>query len=218
MRSYGQFCSLARALDVVGDRWNLLIVRELMLRGPSRYTDLMAGLPGIATNLLADRLRDLEHAAVVSRREALPPVATAVFELTERGRALEPVIRELGRWGFELMPGTDPDYAFRSHWLALPVSLYLHDRESGGPPATIEVRLGDDPVILEAVEDEVRTRPRTETDDPDLVVSGPPLAFLGLISRKLDLAAARARGLHTEGELAALERLLPEPAASAPAP
>ena len=73
-------------------------------------------------------------------------------------------------------------------------------------------------MILEAVEGEVRTRPRTETDDPDLVVSGPPLAFLGLISRKLDLAAARARGLHTEGELAALERLLPEPAASAPAP
>ena len=138
-------------------------------------------------------------------------------DLTDK-TSIDYVIRELGRWGFELMPGTDPDYAFRSHWLALPVSLYLHDRESGGPPATIEVRLGDDPVILEAVEGEVRTRPRTETDDPDLVVSGPPLAFLGLISRKLDLAAARARGLHTEGELAALERLLPEPAASAPAP
>ena len=82
MRSYGQYCALAKALDVLGDRWTLLIVRELMLAGPSRYTDLRNGLPGIATNLLSDRLRELEAAGVVAREQAPPPVATTLFSLT----------------------------------------------------------------------------------------------------------------------------------------
>src|SRR5690349_25102414 len=85
MRSYGQYCSVAKALDVVGDRWTLLIVRELLLQGPCRYTDLRNGLPGIATNLLADRLNELEGAGLVRREEAAPPVATTLFRLTEAG-------------------------------------------------------------------------------------------------------------------------------------
>ena len=88
MRTYGQYCALAKSLDVLGDRWTLLIVRELMLAGPSRYTDLRNGLPGIATNLLSERLRELEAAGVVARNEAPPPVATTLFSLTERGEAL----------------------------------------------------------------------------------------------------------------------------------
>src|SRR5215469_16858538 len=103
MRSYGQYCSLAKALDVVGDRWTLLIVRELLLRGACRYTDLRNGLPGIATNLLADRLRELEQADIVSREQAPPPVATTLFRLTERGEELKNVLFELGRWGVPLM-------------------------------------------------------------------------------------------------------------------
>src|ERR1700757_2727915 len=99
MRSYGQYCSVAKALDLVGDRWTFLIVRELLLRGACRYTDLRAGLPGIATNLLAERLRELEGAGVISSRAAPPPIATTLFSLTERGAALEPVIMQLGRWG-----------------------------------------------------------------------------------------------------------------------
>ena len=79
MRSYDEYCAVAKSLDVVGDRWTLLIVRELALQGPCRYTDLRNGLPGIATNLLADRLRELEHAGVVSREEAPPPIATTLF-------------------------------------------------------------------------------------------------------------------------------------------
>src|SRR6516164_7447818 len=103
MRSYGQYCSVAKALDVVGDRWTFLIVRELLLRGACRYTDLRAGLPGIATNLLADRLRELESAGLVRREEAPPPVATTLFQLTERGEELRPAVEELTRWGLPLM-------------------------------------------------------------------------------------------------------------------
>src|ERR1700753_4181733 len=99
MRSYDQYCSIARALDVVGDRWTLLIVRELLLRGPCRFTDLKNGLPGIAANLLSGRLKEREEAALISREDAPPPVATALYGLTEDGLALEPVLTALGLWG-----------------------------------------------------------------------------------------------------------------------
>src|ERR671928_603445 len=99
MRSYGQYCALAKALDVIGDRWSLLIVRELLLRDACRYTDLREGLPGIATNLLADRLRELEAAGIVSREEAPPPIATTLFRLTPRGEQLGPVLDHLSVWG-----------------------------------------------------------------------------------------------------------------------
>src|ERR1700751_2509931 len=96
MKTYGQICPVAKALDVIGERWSLLIVRELLLRGACRYTDLRAGLPGIATNLLADRLRELESAGLVRREEAPPPVATTLFHLTPAGLELEPVLQAIG--------------------------------------------------------------------------------------------------------------------------
>ena len=92
MRTYGQYCSIARALDIVGDRWTLLIVRELLLQGPCRFTDLKNGLPGIAKNLLSTRLKELEDAGLVARDDAPPPVATALYTLTENGLTLEPVL------------------------------------------------------------------------------------------------------------------------------
>jgi DNA-binding HxlR family transcriptional regulator len=91
VRHYGQYCALARALDVVGDRWTLLIIRELSIR-PCRYTDLRDGLPGIATNLLADRLKSLEAAGVIASEAAPPPVATTLYRLTDRGMALLPAM------------------------------------------------------------------------------------------------------------------------------
>jgi DNA-binding HxlR family transcriptional regulator len=96
MRTYGQYCSLAKALDLLGDRWTLLIVRELLLRGPCRYTDLRDGLPGIATNLLADRLRELQEAGVLAREEAPPPIATTLFSLTPRGEQLKDTLTSSG--------------------------------------------------------------------------------------------------------------------------
>src|SRR6266852_5538732 len=108
MRQYGQFCPLAKALDVVGDRWTLLIVRELSVR-PCRYTDLRDGLPGIATNLLADRLKSLEAAGVVTAEAAPPPVATTLYRLTARGEALLPTLHELVTWGAPLLAVADAD-------------------------------------------------------------------------------------------------------------
>src|ERR1700744_4316681 len=98
MRSYDQYCSVARALDVVGDRWTLLIVRELLLQGPCRFTDLKNGLPGIAPNLLSSRLKELEDAGLGARQAAPPPVATVLYLLTAGGRTLEPVLKALGLW------------------------------------------------------------------------------------------------------------------------
>src|SRR5262245_13199941 len=117
-RSYGQYCGLAKALDLVGERWALLVVRELLL-GPKRFTDLLDGLPGVSTNVLATRLRGLERAGVVERNVLPPPAASSVYELTAYGRALEPAVAALGRWGAVSLGPRAPDQALRSHWLAL---------------------------------------------------------------------------------------------------
>lgn len=120
MKSYRQYCSVARALDVVGDRWVLLIVRELLALGPSRYTDLRRGLPGIATNLLADRLKAMEADGLIERYDAPPPVGTTLFRLTGRGRELQGVVQALARWGMASMPsGPDAQDAVQPHWSAL---------------------------------------------------------------------------------------------------
>jgi DNA-binding HxlR family transcriptional regulator len=213
MRSYGQYCSVAKALDVIGDRWNLLIVRELLLRGRCRYTDLLHGLPGIATNLLVDRLRDLEQAGVVSREEAPPPIAATLFRLTPRGEELRGVLMELGRWGALLMADPMGDGAFRSHWLQVPVELFLSDRAPDAAPLAIEVRTGEQPMTIEAVDGELRTRPGS-VEDPDLVLSGTPQLVLGVLTGMLDLAAATALGLECEGDPAALARVQAEALAS----
>jgi DNA-binding HxlR family transcriptional regulator len=209
MRSYGQYCALAKALDTVGDRWTLLIVRELLLRGASRYTDLRNGLPGIATNLLAERLRELERAGLVSRENAPPPIATSLFRLTPRGEELRRVITELGRWGSPFMVESRKDDAFRAHWLSLPAELYLTDRAPERPPVTIEVRTGESPMLIETVDGAVRTRPGP-AEHPDAVLSGAPHLIVGLIAGKLALEDAVARGLKCDGDPEALSRVLPE--------
>ena len=214
MRTYGQYCSLAKALDLLGERWTLLIVRELLIRGPSRYTDLREGLPGIASNLLADRLRALEGAGIVSREEAPPPVATTLFRLTPRGEALKDAVYELGRWGTDLMTGGPaPGDVFRERWIALPVETYLSDGVAEGPPVRVEVRAGGEPVVIAAGVGEVRLESPGE-HPPDAVLSGPPFALLGLLSGRLDLAAAEAVGLTCEGNRESVRRLLPVPEAT----
>jgi DNA-binding HxlR family transcriptional regulator len=208
VRSYGHFCALAKALDVLGDRWTLLIVRELMLQGPCRYTDIRIGVPGIATNLLAERLRDLEDAGVIRREDAPPPVATTLYHLTERGRELDPVIRALGIWGSPMLATAPDDDAFQTHWLKYPLEIRLTDHDPGGPPATIQVETGDEPLVIDVADGTVRTRLGTQ-DNPDAVIEGPHRLVLGLLAGRLTLAQARRRGLRFQGDDAILGRVQP---------
>lgn len=206
MRSYGQFCGVAKALDAVGDRWSLLIVRELMLLGACRYTDLLNGLPGIATNLLADRLRHLEEAGVISREVAPPPVATTLFRLTERGEGLLPVIRELGSWGAPLLGEAADGDAFRSYWITLPLELYYYDPAPDQPPVAIELRMGDEPMVMETVEGKVRAR-RGAAENPDAVLTGPPRLVIGVLSGRIAHEDALGQGLQLEGDARVLGRV-----------
>jgi DNA-binding HxlR family transcriptional regulator len=214
VRSYGQLCALAKALDVIGDRWSLLIVRELLPGTPCRYTDLLHGLPGIATNMLTDRLRQLEQAGVITRELAPPPVATTVFTLTSRGRDLLPVIRELGRWGAPLLAGASDDDVFRSGWMTLQFELFYHDPEPDQPPVTIQVRTADEPVVLTAGAGKVHARPGIASN-PDATLTGPPQVVIGALSGRLTLDQGRRQGLRIEGDPAAFTRIKPSPA---PAP
>jgi DNA-binding HxlR family transcriptional regulator len=214
VRSYGQYCAVAKALDVVGDRWTLLIVRELLLRGACRYTDVREGLPGIATNLLADRLRELERAQLISRRQAPPPIAATLFELTERGRELEPVLHALGRWGVPYMAeGPHDADEFRSRWLSWPVETFLADNEPDAPPMLLAVEIGEEPMVIEVGAGEVRSRPG-EAENPDATLGGSAQALLGLLSGRIDLEAASALGLRFSGSPRALARVQPSALAS----
>ena len=193
MRSYGQHCALARALDVVGDRWTLLLVRELLIR-PCRYGDLRDGLPGIATNLLADRLRSLEAAGVVVKEQAPPPVSAAVYRLTPWGEQLWPVLRELTRWATPLMVQGAGGDEFRGRWLAPAVrsitdGVDVHDLG----PCRVRLVADDEPVDVLLGEEHVRTELHA-TERPDLVVQGDGAELLGVLTGALPLALAEADG------------------------
>jgi DNA-binding HxlR family transcriptional regulator len=138
-RSYDQYCAAARALDAVGDRWTLLIVREL-LAGPRRYTDLHADLPGVSTDVLASRLRDMERDELATRRRLPPPSAAYVYELTERGQQLLPVLTALAEWGAPALAERRPTDAVRAHWFAIPL---LRALEGFGVDGVVEVRLDE---------------------------------------------------------------------------
>jgi DNA-binding HxlR family transcriptional regulator len=182
MRSYRQYCSFARGLDVIGDRWILLIVREV-LDGPRRYNELLGGLPGIATNLLADRLRDMVDAGVLERRD------DQSYALTEWGEGLRDVIHALGRWARPLMGKMERDDEFRGHWLIHPIRVLYEGVDKRRPRLTVEVDLGDDdPVTIESANGRVRVVPGRPTR-PDLVLAGPPDGVIGLLAGKHDRTA-----------------------------
>lgn len=217
MRSYGQYCSVAKALDAIGDRWTLLVVRELLLQGGCRYTDLLHGLPGISTNLLGDRLRQLEAHGLVRREAAPPPVATTLYSLTDAGRELEPVVWAIGRFGARYMADSSGAEEFRSHWLGFPVSELLEDTDPSGSPVVIEIRAGDRPAFItvdagKAVTSFSAARP------PDLVLAGAAPLILGLLTGQVSVADARGLGLEVAGSTAPLQRLryLGPPAAGSP--
>jgi DNA-binding HxlR family transcriptional regulator len=206
MRSYDEYCAVAKSLDVVGDRWTLLIVRELAQRGACRYTDLRNGLPGIASNLLAERLRELEHAGVIAREEAPPPIATTLFRLTPRGEQLRPVLDDLTRWGLPLMSEQGPRDAVRSQWLAGALELMLSDRRPDASPVTIELQTGDQPLLIETVDGAIHSRLGGDVN-ADATITGPARPVMGLLLGVLELADAKASGVTYQGDPAILDRI-----------
>jgi DNA-binding HxlR family transcriptional regulator len=200
MRGYNQRCGLAKALDVVGDRWTLLLIRELLIRDACRYTDLRLGLPGIATNLLADRLRELEAGGVVERFDAPPPVATTLFRLTPRGRALEPALLLLGQWGAPLLADADPAEPLQPHWLVLPLRMHLRDRGPDGPPMRLALRADGEAITVTLGGGAVDVA-LGECANPDARLSGSSDTLLKLLTGRIGLRAAGALGVvHQDGQ------------------
>src|SRR6185436_14822404 len=191
MRSYGQYCGLAKALDVVGDRWTLLIVRELLI-GESRYSDLLKGLPGIATNLLAARLEEMAAAGLVVRQELPAPASATVFRLTPRGEELRPVIRELGRWAGPLMTGRTKSECARTRWMVLPAQFYLEDRLPADRDVAIQINGADESMVIESRDGTVKARTGS-VSDPDLTMTGSPELALGIMMGRLSDADARKK-------------------------
>ncbi|WP_194820094.1 helix-turn-helix domain-containing protein [Nocardia sp. XZ_19_385] len=192
MRSYGQYCGLARSLEVVGDRWNLLIVRQLLI-APARYRDLIDGLPGIATNLLADRLRDLEAAGVIERRLA-GEGSVVEYALTSWGAELREPIESLIRWSTPLMVRGPEGDSFRPEWLALAVPALLDARVKVRAAATVGLEIGDPLLQLRATRSGFSVGPH-DGRDLDATVRADPAYILGLAAGAFTLGDARALGL-----------------------
>lgn len=214
-RTYADRCGIARTLDVIGERWALLVVRELLL-GPKRFTDLRAGLPHASSNILSERLRDLEHGGVIQRRKLPPPAASSVYELTEWGRELEPIVTKLGAWGARSpIPPDSQEIGPDSVILAL---RSLFDEEAAGElTATYELRIGESRFRVEIADGRLELG-RGAAGDPAAAVTladAPTLA--AILAGQLPLDEALAAGAaQLEGSKQAAKRFLrlfpmPEP-------
>ncbi len=206
MKTYSQYCTVARSLDLVGDRWVLLIVRELLSQGPCRFTDLRDGLPGIATNLLTARLKDIEENGLITRVDAPPPVATGLYQLTEQGRQLQPVIAALVAWGLPTMPVVTEGEEVRGNWLGLLGQLYLRDTEPALGPLTIAIDTDETPVHLVSHGHRFEIR-RGRPAAADVRLSGQARLIGGYLGGLLSLADARRLGLAAHGDEAVFRRL-----------
>lgn len=218
VRSYRQYCALARSLDRVGERWTLLIIRELFAR-ESRYADLREALPGIATNLLADRLRQLQADDIIEAYDAPSPVRATVYRLTTRGRELGPVLRALVVWGAPLVADGQGDDAFRTHWMTLGLPAYFDDVDVADlAPLTVLVNTGDEPATLHVTSTAVVMNPGSTSDHTDITLDGDPedvFAFLtgtttdstdAITLHGPDEAVQRLRTLASRSHLAARSR------------
>lgn len=215
MRTYDDGCAAAHALDLVGERWALLVVRELLL-GPKRFTDLRAGIPKASPNVLAQRLRELERAGVVRRRKLPPPAASRVYELTEWGLDLEPVIVRLGRWGAR-SPSKPRDAELGVDSLILSFRTMFDPLAADGLKASYELRLGEDRFRAVVADGRFEIE-RGGAESPDMTIEtdAGTLAALVYEGRPLE-EALRSGDVEIEGDESTIERFLtlfplPEPA------
>lgn len=219
-RGYNQHCTLAHALDQIGERWTLLIVREL-LAGPRRYTDLARGLVTVPTNVLASRLRDLEALDLVTRRRLPAPAEqVVVYELTEEGAALADVVAALSRWGLRSLPTTTDGRAFRARWLMLVMEARFDPDAAAGVNESYQLQVEDEePVHFTVRDGQGEAHPGT-VEDPAVSVTADAETLVALANGAISIADAIDRGAQIDGAADAIQRLLtilppPVPAASA---
>jgi len=206
-RRYNQHCGLAHALDVAGERWTFLIVRELMA-GPRRYTDLAEGLVTVPTNLLAARLKQMEESGLVERRRLPAPAdSVVVYELTEEGESLAPAVVALARWGMRTLPATPEGRPFQARWLVLALQARFEPGPAEGVSESYEFRIDADDVVHFAVRDGGGVAGMGPVADPAVVVAADADAFLALTAGAITPLDALARGARIEGEPAAIERM-----------
>jgi DNA-binding HxlR family transcriptional regulator len=198
VRTYKQHCGIARALDVIGERWALLVVRELVL-GPKRFTDLREGLPGIATNVLSQRLRQLERDGIVARRRLPPPAASGVYELTEYGQELVPIMLDLGRWGARTMGDRSPERTQRPEWFAVAMKAFYDPKAAGDISATIGLDLDGAQFTLRLDRGQLEIAPGAN-GHADLTIVTDPQTFVTFL-------AGGTVAVSAEGDRELLERL-----------
>ncbi|GII89230.1 transcriptional regulator [Sphaerisporangium siamense] len=214
-RSYDDPCGVARALDVIGERWALLVVREL-LAGPRRFTDLRTGLPGASQNVLSQRLRELRSAGVVRRRRLGPPLDAWVYELTRRGRELEAVLLPLARWGGRVPLASRAELSVAAMVLALRTT--FDAATAGDTRATIGLALGDERFRAEVAEGRIEIA-RGDAGRSDAVLDTDVATLRSLVFRRLPLAEAIAAGaLRLTGDADTAARFLALFPRPAPAP
>ncbi|MGO8883403.1 MAG: winged helix-turn-helix transcriptional regulator [Streptosporangiaceae bacterium] len=212
-RSYGDACAIARALDIVGERWAVLVVRELLL-GPQRFSDLRHALPGASSNLVADRLRELQGRGVIGRRKLPAPASSWVYELTEWGRDLEPILLALGNWGIHVpLPPAPTTLSATSVVLSLRSSARP---DPGAPPSTCRLELDDRVWTIRTEAGQLHVQPG-EPASPDASLRADPATLNALLAAPGEFDAAISDGsVVAAGDLSALRRLVQ--AVTAPAP
>ncbi|MDX6610540.1 MAG: hypothetical protein QOF85_2465 [Solirubrobacterales bacterium] len=216
-RTYGEACRFAYALDLVGERWALLIVRELLL-GPKRFTDLRAGLPHASTNILSDRLRELEHSAIIRRRQLPPPAASSVYELTEWGRELEPVVTQLGAWGAR-SPIPPDSQAIGPDSIVLALRSLFDTETAAGVAGSYELRIGGEHFHIEIADGELKLRRGAAENPVAAIVVADAGTLAAILAGQLGIDDATASGAaQIEGSKQAAKRFLrlfpmPEPCA-----
>ena len=207
-RTYDQYCGLATALDLLGERWTLLIVRDLLL-GPQRYTDLLGGLPGIGTNLLASRLRRLESLGVVRKRVLPAPAASTVYELTPEGRSLTPALHSLGRWGARYMPEPHGGDDLQPRLLVLGIVMTLAGNVPEDVEAWVELRLGPEIYSLELSGGRAEARQGPPARPHAVIAAADVAAFGALMFGRVTIEQLEAAGaLSIGGDRELAERLL----------
>lgn len=206
-RSYRDRCGIARALDVVGERWALLVVRELLL-GPKRFTDLRSGLSHLSPDVLSQRLRELEEAGVLGRRTLAPPAASRVYELTERGQKLEPVILALGRWGSVAPYPPGDEAGIGPDATAIALKALFEAPFAGDLEARFGLRLGGDSYRIEVAGGELKLA-RGSPEDPAASIETDPATLAQVLWHGRGLTEAERSGdLAIQGSRPAAKRLL----------